>query len=109
MVRLTVFLTCLFAALVEVKTVNKDEVWLAVVLNTVAGVTLLALIIFIGPLRLMRGAIKWYKTRRRANLVRGGQESTEKMSEEGESPGLRHLGKRRMTLTLHLTSQTQTK
>ena len=45
----------------------------------------------------------WY------NLVRGGYESIRKMSEEGESPGLRHLGKRRMTLTLHSTSQTRAK
>ena len=63
------------AAFVEVKTVDEEEVWLAVVLISVADVTLLALIIFIGPLRLMRGAFKWYKTRRMANLARGGRVS----------------------------------
>ena len=84
MVRLTVFLTCLFAALVEVKTVDGEEFWLAVVLNTVGSVTLLALVVFIRPLRLFRGAIKWYEARRRANIVKGGKESIEKMSERGE-------------------------
>jgi len=79
MVRLTVLLTCLFAALVEVKTVKEEEVWLAVVLNSVAGVTLLTLIIFIGPARLTRGAIKWYKARKLANKAKY---DLEKMTEE---------------------------
>ena len=83
-VSLTVFLACLAATLVEDKAVCEGEVWLAVVLNTVGGITLLALIVFIGRARLVRSAVKWYGARRRANIVEVGEESIEKMSEEGE-------------------------
>ena len=79
------FLTCVAAILVEVKAVYEGEVWLAMVLNTVGGVTLLDLIFFIGPLRLIRGAVKWYWARRRANIVKRGGESIEEMSERGEN------------------------
>ena len=82
MVRMTTFLTCLAAALVESKVVKGDEVWLAVILNTVGITTLLALVISIGPLRLLRGAIKSYLERRRMNRVRGGIGTISKMSEE---------------------------
>ena len=81
MTRMTTFLTCLAAALVEAEVLEGDEVWLAAILNTVGIGTLLALVIFIGPLRLMRGAIKSYLAMRRINRVKGGIGTNSKMSE----------------------------
>ena len=49
--------------------------------NVVAG-----LVILIGPVRLMMGAYKWFKVKRRAAVVRGGHEAIEKMNEVGETP-----------------------
>lgn len=41
-----------------------------------------ALVVFIGPARLVRGAYKWAKEKKRYNALRvGGQEAIEKMSE----------------------------
>ena len=103
MVRMTTFLTCLAAALVEAEVLEGDKVWLGAILSTVDIITLLALVIFIGPLRLMRGAIKSCKARRRAIFLRSMQ--IDKISEEAER-SLLFMIERRLTLTLHFTHTT---
>ena len=88
-VRLTVFLTCVAAALVEFKAVYEGKIWLAVVLNTVGGVAA-------GPDRLhrafeansgcrqvVRGEEEGQYRERRGRADRE-DESIEKMSEEGD-------------------------
>ena len=57
------------------------EVCISAILNTVGISTLLALVIFIGRLRLIRGAIKSYLERKRMNRVRGGIGTISKMSD----------------------------
>ena len=81
--RLTMALTCLAACLIEAGAVSGSEVWLAVALNGAGGATLMALAVAVGPVRLVRGAVKWYREKRRASALRkGGPDAVEKMTEK---------------------------
>ncbi|GMH50165.1 hypothetical protein TrVE_jg694 [Triparma verrucosa] len=72
MVRLTTTLTCLGAGLYEDGIVAEDETWLEWVLNTISFATLIALIAFIGPKRLVKDAWDWFKKWKRAKSMRSG-------------------------------------
>ena len=99
MVRTMTTLVCLAACLYQEDVVAEDEAWLTWVLNTVGCVTLATLVIFIGPVRLVKGAFKWYQTKRRAVAVRGGQQSIEKLSNAGEVLGSSFVSLHRLFLT----------
>ena len=53
-------------------TVHSSQLWLEIALNTVSCATLVALVAFIGPMRLVRGAVKAYRAQRRADKIRTG-------------------------------------
>ncbi|GMH54097.1 hypothetical protein TrRE_jg11604, partial [Triparma retinervis] len=71
--RLTTFLTCLVAALIEEGVLKGDEVWVAITLNSLAAMTLLTLVYVIRPSRLVRGAFKSTKSALRGAAVRAGE------------------------------------
>ncbi|GMI04758.1 hypothetical protein TrVE_jg9390, partial [Triparma verrucosa] len=68
--------------LIESGTVKGDEIWLAVVLNVVGVAAIVALIVAIGPDRLLRGASKAYRSWRLTRAARGGVDAISKMSQD---------------------------
>ncbi|GMH98631.1 hypothetical protein TrVE_jg11953 [Triparma verrucosa] len=69
-VRMSNLMTCVAALLISEGVLTGDETWLAVSLCVLGCITVFALIFFIGPKRLLRGAIKSFKARKRANTLR---------------------------------------
>ena len=70
--------TCFAAALLEAGAVSGREIWLAILLNVVSMVAVIALIAAIGPKRLFSGAIKSYRAQKRAKALRALQLITER-------------------------------
>ncbi|GMH97055.1 hypothetical protein TrST_g6941 [Triparma strigata] len=79
--RTTSLVTVVLAYLVEIGTVEEDEFWLAVVLNSFSLITLIVIIMSIGPVRVVRSIISWIKEKRRAGKFAGGQRTIDKMTE----------------------------
>ncbi|GMH71347.1 hypothetical protein TrST_g3334 [Triparma strigata] len=79
--RSTTFVTCLSAALIEGGVLGGGEIFLAIILNFLAGATTLIIVYAIRPDRLLRGAWKAFKEDRRNASIRSGDAGIERMTE----------------------------
>ena len=78
----TTLLTVFVACLAETEVIRGDEIVVAVVLNVSALVTVVILIMAVGPRRLIMSIIAYYKVKKRQLKLQNGEEAADAMTEK---------------------------